>query len=96
METQDEKTSYIRDVWQENLESEVANIREMVVNFPCISMDTEFPGVVAKPVGSFKTNSDYHYQTLRCNVDLLKIIQANMAPQSDPRCSPAVRSRSSS
>ena len=38
METQDEKTSYIRDVWQENLESEVANIREMVVNFPCISM----------------------------------------------------------
>ena len=38
METPDEKTSYIRDVWQENLESDMANIREMVVNFPCISM----------------------------------------------------------
>lgn len=37
--------------------------------------DTEFPGVVARPVGSFKSSSDYHYQTLRCNVDLLKIIQ---------------------
>ncbi|KAI9304139.1 ribonuclease H-like domain-containing protein [Cunninghamella echinulata] len=38
-------------------------------------MDTEFPGVVARPIGTFRTSSDYHYQTLRCNVDLLKIIQ---------------------
>jgi hypothetical protein len=37
--------------------------------------DTEFPGVVARPIGTFKTSSDYHYQTMRCNVDLLKIIQ---------------------
>lgn len=37
--------------------------------------DTEFPGVVARPVGSFASHTDYHYQTLRCNVDLLKIIQ---------------------
>lgn len=26
-------------------------------------------------MGSFTSNSQYHYQTLRCNVDLLKIIQ---------------------
>ena len=37
--------------------------------------DTEFPGVVARPIGSFSSHTDYHYQTLRCNVDLLKIIQ---------------------
>jgi len=37
--------------------------------------DTEFPGVVARPIGSFRGSSDYHYQTLRCNVDLLRIIQ---------------------
>ena len=37
--------------------------------------DTEFPGVVARPIGTFKTSSDYHYQTMRCNVDLLKLIQ---------------------
>lgn len=37
--------------------------------------DTEFPGIVARPIGSFKGSSDYHYQTLRCNVDLLKLIQ---------------------
>lgn len=31
--------------------------------------------MVARPIGNFKTSADYHYQTLRCNVDLLKIIQ---------------------
>jgi len=41
-------------------------------------MDTEFPGVVARPIGTFKTSSDYHYQTMRCNVDLLKIIQVGI------------------
>lgn len=41
-------------------------------------MDTEFPGVVARPIGTWKTNSDYHYQTMRCNVDLLKIIQVGI------------------
>jgi len=40
--------------------------------------DTEFPGVVARPIGNFKTSSDYHYQTMRCNVDLLKIIQVGI------------------
>lgn len=37
--------------------------------------DTEFPGIVARPIGQFTTKADYHYQTLRCNVDLLKMIQ---------------------
>lgn len=40
--------------------------------------DTEFPGVVARPIGTFRTSSDYHYQTMRCNVDLLKIIQIGL------------------
>jgi CCR4-NOT transcription complex subunit 7/8 len=40
--------------------------------------DTEFPGVVARPIGSFKTSSDYHYQTMRCNVDLLKPVQVGL------------------
>ena len=37
--------------------------------------DTEFPGVIARPVGSFSNQNDLTYQSLRCNVDLLKIIQ---------------------
>ena len=31
--------------------------------------------MVARPIGQFTGNADYHYQTLRCNCDLLKIIQ---------------------
>jgi CCR4-NOT transcription complex subunit 7/8 len=40
--------------------------------------DTEFPGVVARPMGKFTTKQDYHYQTLRCNVDILNIIQLGL------------------
>ena len=45
---------------------------------PLFLQDTEFPGVVARPLGSFSSNTDYHYQTLRCNVDMLKIIQLGL------------------
>lgn len=41
--------------------------------------DTEFPGIVARPMGPFTTKIDYHYQTLRCNVDLLKMIQLGIS-----------------
>ena len=48
-----------------------------------IAMDTEFPGVVARPIGEFKSSSDYQYQLLRCNVDLLKIIQLGVTFMDD-------------
>ncbi|KAF8334534.1 ribonuclease H-like domain-containing protein [Amanita rubescens] len=70
--------SRIREVWAQNLEREMRIIREVVEDFPYIAMDTEFPGVVARPIGTFKTSADYHYQTMRCNVDLLKIIQVGI------------------
>ncbi|QRV85997.1 CCR4-Not complex component, Not1 [Ceratobasidium sp. AG-Ba] len=68
----------IREVWATNLDQEMHAIRSLVEQYPYISMDTEFPGVVARPIGTFKTSSDYHYQTMRCNVDLLKIIQIGL------------------
>eukprot|EP01094_Clydonella_sp_ATCC50884_P024964 TRINITY_DN6403_c0_g1_i2.p1 TRINITY_DN6403_c0_g1~~TRINITY_DN6403_c0_g1_i2.p1 ORF type:complete len:269 (-),score=100.61 TRINITY_DN6403_c0_g1_i2:187-993(-) len=68
----------IRDVWAHNFEREMNIVRGVVEKFPYIAMDTEFPGVVARPIGTFKTTSDYHYQTLRCNVDLLKVIQVGL------------------
>lgn len=40
--------------------------------------DTEFPGVVARPMGGFRGKSDYHYQCLRTNVDMLKVIQIGL------------------
>lgn len=73
------KTSMIRDVWEENLEEEFKIIRELVQQYPYVAMDTEFPGVVAKPVGNFKTTHEFYYQTLRCNVNLLKIIQLGIS-----------------
>ncbi|KAI8907217.1 ribonuclease H-like domain-containing protein [Gorgonomyces haynaldii] len=68
----------IHDVWAGNLEAEMATIRELLDEYMYVSMDTEFPGVVARPIGNFKNASDYHYQTLRCNVDLLRIIQLGL------------------
>jgi len=44
-----------------------------------VHQDTEFPGIVARPIGSFSTKADYHYQTLRSNVDLLKMIQLGIS-----------------
>ncbi|KAL7422010.1 CCR4-NOT core DEDD RNase subunit [Cryptotrichosporon argae] len=65
----------IHDVWADNLDAEFAIIRQAVEQYPYISMDTEFPGIVARPIGTFKTGGDYHFQTMRCNVDMLKVIQ---------------------
>ncbi|KAI0795338.1 CAF1-domain-containing protein [Irpex lacteus] len=70
--------SVIKEVWAPTLEAEMRNIRDLIDKYPYVAMDTEFPGVVARPIGSFKTSSDYHYQTMRCNVDLLKIIQVGI------------------
>nr|CAN81811.1 hypothetical protein VITISV_020892 [Vitis vinifera] len=60
----------IREVWNDNLEEEFALIRGIVDEFPFIAMDTEFPGIVLRPVGNFKNSNDYHYQTLKDNVDI--------------------------
>ncbi|THV03883.1 CAF1-domain-containing protein [Dendrothele bispora CBS 962.96] len=68
----------IREVWAPNLQEEMRVLRDVIETYPYIAMDTEFPGVVARPIGNFKTSSDYHYQTMRCNVDLLKIIQVGI------------------
>lgn len=72
-------TFLIREVWEENLEQEFAYIREIVEQYPYVSMDTEFPGVVAKPIGNSTLLSEYTYQFTRCNVDLLKVIQIGIS-----------------
>lgn len=73
------QTEYgIKDVWQNNLEEEFRKIRHVVQQYKYVAMDTEFPGVVARPIGEFRNAADYQYQLLRCNVDLLKIIQCGI------------------
>lgn len=76
--TPDGDTLRVREVWEDNLDDEMALIRAVVDAFPFLAMDTEFPGVVARPVGQFRNSGAYHYQTLRLNVDMLKLIQLGL------------------
>lgn len=71
------RTVRIREVWAENLEEEMRKISFLIDDYDHIAMDTEFPGVVARPVDA--ESADFQYQTLRCNVDLLKIIQLGIS-----------------
>ncbi|KAF2004448.1 ribonuclease H-like protein [Amniculicola lignicola CBS 123094] len=61
----------IREVWRSNLHQEMDVLRALIDEYPYISMVS----VVARPIGEFLSKASYHYQTVRCNVDLLKIIQ---------------------
>jgi CCR4-NOT transcription complex subunit 7/8 len=72
------ETLEIRNVWAENVEEEMALIREIIETHPYVAMDTEFPGVVARPV-SETYSPDFHYKSLKVNVDLLKIIQLGLS-----------------
>lgn len=79
----DDGTHQICDVWQCNMYEEFRNIRQVVRHYPYIAMDTEFPGVVAKPIGTFKSNTEFTYQMIRCNVDMLKLIQLGLSFMND-------------
>uniref|UniRef100_A0A8C5LIW4 poly(A)-specific ribonuclease n=1 Tax=Jaculus jaculus TaxID=51337 RepID=A0A8C5LIW4_JACJA len=57
----------ICEVWACNLDEEMKKIRQVIRKYNYVTMDTEFPGVVARPIGEFRSNADYQYQLLRCN-----------------------------
>jgi len=78
----------IHDVWAINLEEEFAKIRDIVEQYPFIAMDTEFPGVVATPLGQFKSKEDFNYQQVSCNVNMLKLIQVGFAVMDADGCPP--------
>ncbi|GMM55972.1 CCR4-NOT core DEDD family RNase subunit [Maudiozyma humilis] len=64
-----------RDVWKDNLHNEFVAIRRLIKQFNYVSVSTEFIGTMARPIGNFETKADYHYQTMRSNVDLLNPVQ---------------------
>lgn len=65
----------IIEVWAHNLEEELERIRDVVERYPYIALDTEFPGIVARPTSNAQ---DYNYRTVKYNVDLLKVIQLGL------------------
>ncbi|KAF4123182.1 CCR4-NOT transcription complex subunit 7/8 [Geosmithia morbida] len=84
----------IREVWKHNLQEEMAVLRDLVDRYPYIAMDTEFPGVVSRPMGAFRGKSDYHYQCLRTNVDMLKVIQIGLTLFNEDGETPPARPQS--
>ncbi|CAD5120405.1 DgyrCDS8973 [Dimorphilus gyrociliatus] len=75
MKHADEK---IIDVWRNDLEDAFKSIRKLINQYNYIAMDTEFPGVCCRPVGEFKSTNDFQYQCMKCNVDVLKVIQIGL------------------
>ncbi|VDM62599.1 unnamed protein product [Angiostrongylus costaricensis] len=69
----------IHDVWNSNVEEEFGKLRSLIEDYPFVAMDTEFPGVVATPLGTFKSKEDFNYQQVSCNVNMLKLIQVGFA-----------------
>ncbi|KAI5172365.1 CCR4-NOT transcription complex subunit 7/8 [Nematocida sp. LUAm3] len=69
----------IRNVWKHNLESEIQILSEHLKKYNYVAMDTEFPGVIAKPNGIFSNSLLYTYNQIRCNIDLLGLIQLGIS-----------------
>lgn len=67
--------SRICDVWAHNLHEEFGTIRYLIESYNYVALDTEFPGSIARPVGDFVCQNEYHFQMIRLNVDLTKVIQ---------------------
>ncbi|KAJ4910897.1 putative CCR4-associated factor 1-like protein 11 [Raphanus sativus] len=68
----------VREVWAHNLESEFELISGIVEDFPFVSMDTEFPGVIYKADLRRRGNPGYLYKLLKSNVDALSLVQVGL------------------
>ncbi|XP_039032739.1 probable CCR4-associated factor 1 homolog 9 isoform X1 [Hibiscus syriacus] len=74
----------IREVSSDNLEAEFELISRVIDEYPFISIDTEFPGIVFRPImdptrsynAQFRPSD--HYRLLKSNVDALNLIQVSL------------------
>lgn len=53
------------------LEKSLDEIRDVIETYPYVAIETQFPGIVARPVA----HKEYQYRSMKVNVDLVNIIQ---------------------
>lgn len=69
----------VKDVVSSNLYKEFNAIRQLSERYNLISVNVEFAGTLARPIGRFRGKSDYIYQTVRTNVDLLDVLKIGIS-----------------
>eukprot|EP00478_Filoreta_tenera_P003442 GABV01003637.1.p1 GENE.GABV01003637.1~~GABV01003637.1.p1 ORF type:complete len:169 (+),score=53.46 GABV01003637.1:63-509(+) len=74
----DETKGPICHVWAYNAEKEMDVISSLLDQYSYVSMDTEFPGVVIRPIGAFRDSFQKNYKMLKSNADTLKLIQLGL------------------
>uniref|UniRef100_A0A914PCN6 poly(A)-specific ribonuclease n=1 Tax=Panagrolaimus davidi TaxID=227884 RepID=A0A914PCN6_9BILA len=75
LQTLTSKDVKIHDVWKDNLEKEWERIRDIIADYPFVAFDTEFPGIVGTPTGAYRSKEEFQYNQIKCNVNILKLIQ---------------------
>jgi len=71
-------SSEITEVWEYNLEDEVDRMRDIAEVYNYVAMETQCPGIVARPTGPFSEYAEYNYQTLKCNIHLTSVVQVSL------------------
>lgn len=65
----------IIDVWKTNLEDSMLILTKLLKFYNYVAMDTEFPGIISQSFNFKLSKTENSYQTLKTNVDLMKVIQ---------------------
>ncbi|KAK2964795.1 putative CCR4-NOT transcription complex subunit 8 [Blattamonas nauphoetae] len=71
-----QEKSEILDVWAHNFEDQLSKITELIEDYPYVGLDTEFPGVIFRPVN---VTGNISYDRVKKNVDELTLIQIGIS-----------------
>jgi CCR4-NOT transcription complex subunit 7/8 len=68
--------SIIKEVYSENFELELKKISKIIDTYNYVALDTEFPGF--PKIGKGSTQREIYYNSIKANVDTLKLIQVGI------------------